>query len=34
MQGDEQQADVGIDQNIAKALEHAIAVIVRKGKFS
>ena len=29
---DEQQADVGIDEQIAQALEHAVAVVVREGQ--
>jgi hypothetical protein len=30
--GDEQQADVRIGEDVAKALEHAVAVVIGKGK--
>src|SRR5215207_4528767 len=33
MHGNEQQAYFRVDQNIAEALEHAVAVIVGKGQF-
>ena len=33
MHGDEQQADVGIDHDVAEALEHAVAVVVGECEF-